>query len=267
MGFVCKRIKMRRHPLEVGPNPGAKKVRFQQPRFPQIGPAGDGPRIILAAQSGMGKSSAAAVLFKAYLPIVERAHIISSTLYLDKAYEEPMRMLKEKYKTEGVDIDDPEENPFHEDLSNLKVIMAGMVKRTREAQEQGDSVMPLTFLWIDDLMTGTGVAGYRYNSDIDKLFSTSRHAGGVVCLLTQSYRMLSKTARLQATHLGVWAVQQAMWDDIRGELAGRQGMSKEQLESAWRTATQRPHGFLWISYNAPLGEKFWSGFTKKLVAK
>ena len=110
---------MRRHPLEVGPNPGAKKVRFQQPRFPQIGPAGDGPRIILAAQSGMGKSSAAAVLFKAYLPIVERAHIISSTLYLDKAYEEPMRMLKEKYKTEGVDIDDAEENELVKNESCL----------------------------------------------------------------------------------------------------------------------------------------------------
>ena len=257
---------MRRHPLDVAPAHG-KKARFLQPKFPQIGPAGDGPRIVLAAQSGMGKTSAAAVLFKAYLPIVERAYIISSTLHLDKAYEEPMRLVKEKYREEGVDIDDPEENPFHTDLSGLKAIMAGMVKRTREAQEQGDSVMPLTYLWVDDLMTGSGSAGYRYNADIDSLFSTSRHAGGVVCLLTQSYRMLSRTARLQATHLGVWAVQSTMWEDIKSELAGRQGMQKDQLEEAWRTATQRPHGFLWISYNAPAGEKLWSGFTKKLIAK
>ena len=145
--------------------------------------------------------------------------------------------------------------------------MAGMVKRTREAQEQGDTVMPLTYLWVDDLMTGSGAAGYRYNADIDALFSTSRHAGGVVCLLTQSYRMLSRTARLQATHLGVWAVQSTMWEDIKSELAGRQGMRKDQLEEAWRVATQRPHGFLWISYNAPVGEKLWSGFTKRLIAK
>ena len=55
--------------------------------------------------------------------------------------------------------------------------------------------------------------------------------------------------------------------DIKGELAGRQGMQKDQLEEAWRTATQRPHGFLWISYNAPVGEKLWSGFTKRLMAK
>ena len=44
-------------------------------------------------------------------------------------------------------------------------------------------------------------------------------------------------------------------------------MRKDQLEEAWRTATQRPHGFLWISHNAPVGEKLWSGFTKKLIAK
>ena len=85
--------------------------------------------------------------------------------------------------------------------------------------------------------------------------------------MTQSYKALARAARMQATHLGVWQVQSTQWEEIRGELAGRQGMSKEQLESAWQTATARPHGFLWISYNAPAGEKFWSGFTKKLVHK
>ena len=51
------------------------------------------------------------------------------------------------------------------------------------------------------------------------------------------------------------------------ELAGRQGMTKEQLESAFQTATAKPHGFLFISYDAPPGEKLWSGFSKKLVNK
>ena len=37
------------------------------------------------------------------------------------------------------------------------------------------------------------------------------------------------------------------------ELAGRQGMTKEQLESAFQTATTNPHGFLLISYDAPPG--------------
>ena len=50
-------------------------------------------------------------------------------------------------------------------------------------------------------------------------------------------------------------------------MAGRQGMSREDLEMAWQTATQKPHGFLWLALNAAPGEKMWSGFTKKLVTK
>ena len=52
------------HPLEiVGPAPG-KKQKYLQPRFPQIGPAGDGPRVIMAAQSGGGTTSATLVFLK-----------------------------------------------------------------------------------------------------------------------------------------------------------------------------------------------------------
>ena len=85
--------------------------------------------------------------------------------------------------------------------------------------------------------------------------------------MTQAYKMLSKSARLQATHLGLWQVQEVSKKEIFEELAGRQGMTKEQLESAFQTATARPHGFLFIAYNAPPGEKLWSGFSKKLVNK
>ena len=91
---------------------------------------------------------------------------------------------------EDVDIDDPEENPFHEDLASLKMIMAGMVKRTKEAQDQGDAYAPLTFLLLDDVAAGSGPAtGTRYNDDVLKLFTQSRHSGGVVALLTQSYTL------------------------------------------------------------------------------
>ena len=117
-------------------------------------------------------------------------------------------------------------------------------------------------------MAGSGAAGgYRYNEDILRVFSQGRHAGAIIILMTQSYKMLAKAARLQATHLGLWAVQSTQKDEIFSELAGRQGMSKDNLESAFQTATAKSHGFLWISYNAPVGEKLWSGFSKKLVNK
>ena len=74
------------------------------------------------------------MLFKAHLPICERMHITSSTVHLDKAYDERIRLAREKYRTEGMCIDDPEENQLHEGLRTLKVIMTGQVKRTRDAQ-------------------------------------------------------------------------------------------------------------------------------------
>ncbi len=81
------------HPLEVSA-PAGKKMKFLQPRFPQIGPAGDGPRAIFCAQSGMGKTSAAMVFVKEYLRIVERVYLISSTIHLDKGYDEVKELIK-----------------------------------------------------------------------------------------------------------------------------------------------------------------------------
>ena len=125
------------HPLEIQGPPPAKKQKYMQPRFPQIGPAGDGPRVIMAAQSGMGKTSATAVFFKEYLRIVDRVHLVSGTIHLDPAYKEMKRLVEEKYKAEGIDVNDAEENPFHEDLKALPTILAGMVERTRQAQQNG----------------------------------------------------------------------------------------------------------------------------------
>ena len=143
-----------------------------------------------------------------------------------------------------------------------------MTKRTQEAAEKGDKYSPAHLILIDDLMAGSGAsAGYRYNDDIVRLFSAGRHSGAIVILMTQSYKMLSKAARPQATHLGLWRVQETQKKEVFEELSGRQGMTSDQLETAFTVATQRPHGFLVISYNAPPGEKLWSGFTKKLINK
>ena len=82
----------------------------------------------------MGKTSAATKMLEEYLRIVERVYIVSSTIHLDKGYDHIKELMKKKYQDEDIDIEDPEENPFHEDLTSLKMIMAGMVKRTKEAQ-------------------------------------------------------------------------------------------------------------------------------------
>ena len=115
---------MSAHPLDIAPPPAAKQKKFLQPRFKQIGPVGDGPRIIMAAQSGMGKTTAALVLLKEYLRIVDLVWLVSGTIDVDPAYKEAKAMVTAKYKTEGIGIDDPELDPFREDLTTMKQIMA-----------------------------------------------------------------------------------------------------------------------------------------------
>ena len=44
-------------------------------------------------------------------------------------------------------------------------------------------------------------------------------------------------------------------------------MRRDDLDTAFVTATQKPHGFLWLAYNAPEGSKMYSGFTKRLILK
>ena len=89
---------MKAHPLEVTAPPG-KKMKFLQPRFPQMGVAGDGPRAIFCAQSGMGKTSAAMKMVEEYLRIVERVYIVSSTIDLDKGYDHIKELIKKNTRT------------------------------------------------------------------------------------------------------------------------------------------------------------------------
>ena len=140
-----------------------------------------------------------------------------------------------------------------------------MVKRTKEAEHLGAKTYPLTLVFIDDLMVGSGANGYRYNTGIDRLFTTSRHAGGICVLLQQQFKGLSKTARLQASHIALFPVLNDEWQSILESLAGRNGISREKLEQAYRIATAKPFGFLWLDMNAAPNDVFWSSFTKKIV--
>ena len=152
---------MSSHPLDVRAPVAARAKKFLQPRFNQVGPVGDGPRIILAAQSGMGKTTAALTLLREMIRIVDLVWLISGTIDIDPAYKTAKEMVTDKYKKEGTDISDPELDPFREDLTTIKQIMSTMTRRTQEAAEKGDKYSPAHLILIDDLMAGGNGAGYR----------------------------------------------------------------------------------------------------------
>ena len=142
------------HPLEVTVPKGADDRKYEKPRFPQFSaPA----RIIITGKSGSGKSLAAMTLIdKVYFDMCDRIILVSGSLKLDPSYEPLMKRIRAKYQAESIDMRDPQENPFHEDLSGLDDILAGMVKRTKEAEHLGAKEYPLSLVFIDDLMVGSG---------------------------------------------------------------------------------------------------------------
>ena len=103
------------------------------------------------------------------------------------------------------------------------------------------------------------------SSKLDRLKAMQKEGKkGIVVDKTFGLKIKNKSKKVQQF---CKQVQETQKKELFEELAGRQGMTMEQLNSAFQTATARPHGFLFISYNAPPGEKLWSGFSKKLVNK
>ncbi len=110
---------MRAHPLGVSA-PACNNMKFLQPRFPQIAPRGGWAESHLLCPEQYEEDERGHDFLKEYLRICERVHLISSTINLDKGDEEMNDLVRKKYTDEGVDIGDPEENPFHEDFTSLK---------------------------------------------------------------------------------------------------------------------------------------------------
>ena len=239
--------------------------RYPQPRAGEsIGPAPS--RNILASPSGAGKSQAALTHLNAYFSICSRIHIFSSTLSIDPTYDDVRKRIRKMLTDRGVDVEDPEEKFEHESLANLGLVVNGMVKRTKNAIDSGAKEMPLTYLLIDDGLGGTsgGGGGYRNNVELDRLFSRGRHAGAVICLLSQTRKVLSTTIRKNASHVGFWRLPKMEFDSIRAELAGRGGMEGDTFLKAYQLATTPRFGFLWIRL---VTGDLYSSFSKKLVLK
>ncbi len=85
-------------------------------------------------------------------------------------------------------------------------------------------------------------------------------------LLQQAFKGLSRTSRLQMSHLALFPMLSDEWQGIIESLAGRNGISKEKLTQAYRIATSKPHGFMWVDLTAAPDDVFWSSFTKKIVS-
>ena len=71
-------------------------------------------------------------------------------------------------------------------------------------------------------------------------------------------------ARLQASHLGLFKVADSEFKAVLEEVAGRSGLSEDKLRAAWKIATSREFGYLWLALNNPEGLQLWSTLTTQI---
>ena len=144
--------------------------------------------------------------------------------------------------------------------------LAGIVqqarRRTRLAKEAVRKFLPQTFLYIDDM-----ISFMRHSSMLDRLMVTSRHIGLNIVLNSQQYVGLSTLQRKSLSRIGIFTVHARELDGVISELAGKNNASADDLYEAFRIATAKAHGFLWIRRQAKnQDEMLFTGFTKRIVS-
>ena len=122
---------VKEHPLTVKPINGSNQ--YEQSKYLQFQP--NPGRYLLLGDTGVGKTSAAFVIFKSLFPICTRWHIISSTIDHDGSFEEMKDMIHNALWEQGIDVEDPQEKFAHESLDALPGIIKQARRRTREAQD------------------------------------------------------------------------------------------------------------------------------------
>ncbi len=158
-----------------------------------------------------------------------------------------------------IDMEDPEENPFHDSLKDFDMVLSGAKKRTTEAENEGASLATQTLILIDDLL-----GGYRNNKVLEIAFTRSRHWGCNIVILSQVLRGLSPVIRKNLTHVALWRLSKLEENSAYDEFAGTGGTDPALFMKAFHLATAKPHGFLWMKMGSP--PEFYSSFTKRLVS-
>ena len=102
----------------------------------------------------------------------------------------------------------------------------------------------------------------RWNSQLDHLFATSRHIGINIIMNTQQWVAASTLQRKSVSHLGVFQIHSRESNAVKEEVAGKKD---SDFDEAYREATKKRFGFLWIRLHGMKNEKYWSSFTKRIL--
>lgn len=201
-------------------------------------------RMILNGRSGSGKSNVLAnMLRKFYYRYFDKVFICSPTYQTDPVFESINFNEERAYDTFNDSI-------LENIIDNLKYD-----EENEEYYEKRPKVQSL--LIIDDMAFSDEL--FKKNSEFNKFFLKARHLNCSIILLTQILTGLSKSIRVNATHLITFKIQN---QSERNLVYQQMNVNKEKFDEALGYATSKPFDFLYVILKS--NPEFYKNFEEKI---
>jgi len=216
-------------------------------------------RMIVSGQSGAGKGVTVANMLlrpELYRNCFEKIIYFSASGALDSNLKPLRDYCENVLKMEEECIFDSWDTAALEEILERQKRVIAALKRDNKKKLPGIAII------IDDLADDRKAT---HGPHLKQLFLRGRHSFVSTFVLTQKYRLLDNSIRINATALLVFRSRsEADREAILDENAGLVGRKK--LEELLRHATEKPFQFLFVNLMAPgTDEMFYRGFVARLI--
>ena len=146
----------------------------------------------------------------------------------------------------------------------LKLIISKQRKYVREAKKRGDTTIDGICIVCDDMADNHKA---MHSNTLNSLFTRGRHSCITTIVMTQKYRLLDNTIRVNATALFVFRMRNNK--DLEAVIEENSAMAdKKTLLEVYNLATKEPYQFLYIDLTKSRpNEAFFKGFQTRLMVE
>ena len=147
------------------------------------------------------------------------------------------------------------------DEAKIQEIISKQRERVKVAKKRGDTYLPGICICVDDLADDHKA---MHSKTLNSLYTRGRHSCITTIVLTQKYRLLDSTIRVNATALFVFRMRNNK--DLEAVIEENSALAdKDTLLDVYKLATTEPYSFLYIDLTKSEPNKaFFKSFKSRL---
>jgi hypothetical protein len=137
----------------------------------------------------------------------------------------------------------------------IKALETSQLRRINDGKE------PMNICIVFDDMITDAIFSRGRSTALDQFIVKIRHIPASLIMSSQSYKLVSTTARRNMTHIAIMSVNQDEIEKVAEEHSGLQ--TKDNFVKMYKSIiTNKPRNFLVIDYRAPVEDRFKERFDK-----